>query len=135
MSQTSPEFRAPLEAAYAAVNEGDLAGFLALLAEDLEFTSLIAEAEGTTFHGHEGARAWWETVRGAFDEVTWELLKVRGSGDRGIAQVRLAGKIGGVPVEQTLWQAVVLRDGKAVWWANYRDEQEAFDAVAVRGPA
>ena len=130
MPQASPELRAPLEAAYAAVNEGDLDGFLALLDEDLEFTSLIAEAEGTTFHGHAGARAWWETVRGAFDEVTWELLEVSGSPERGIAHVRLAGKIGGVPVEQTLWQAVVLRDGRAVWWANYRDRQEALDAVS-----
>jgi ketosteroid isomerase-like protein len=130
MSQANPELRAPLEAAYAAVNEGDLDGFLALLDEDLEFTSLIAEAEGTTFHGHDGARAWWETVRGAFDEVTWELLEVRGAADRGVAHVRLAGKIGGVPVEQTLWQGVVLRDGKAVWWANYRNEQEALDAVS-----
>ena len=129
MSRASPELRAPLEAAYAAVNDGDLDGFLALLSEDLEFTSLIAEAEGTTFHGHDGARAWWDTVRGAFDEVTWELLDVRGEDDRGVARVRLIGKIGGVPVEQTLWQAIVLRDGKAVWWANYRDEGEALAAV------
>jgi ketosteroid isomerase-like protein len=130
MPEASPELRAPLEAAYAAVNAGDLEGFLALLSEDLEFTSLIAEAEGTTFHGHEGARAWWATVRGAFDEMTWELQDVQGTADRGIAHVKLAGKIGGVPVEQTLWQAVVLRDGKAVWWANFRSERDALDAVS-----
>jgi ketosteroid isomerase-like protein len=130
MSQASPELRAPVEAAYAAVNAGDLDGFLAVLSEDLEFTSLIAEAEGTRFHGHDGARAWWATVRGAFDEITWELQDVQGTADRGVARVRLTGKIGGVPVEQMLWQAIVLRDGKAVWWANCRDEQEALDALS-----
>jgi ketosteroid isomerase-like protein len=129
MSRASPELRAPIEAAYAAVNRGDLDGFLAVLDKELEFTSLIAEAEGTTFRGLEGARAWWETVRGAFDEMAWELQDVRGGPDRGVARVKLTGRISGVPVEQTLWQAIVLRNGKAVWWENCRSEREALAAV------
>jgi ketosteroid isomerase-like protein len=55
------------------VNSGDLEAFLALTAEDVEFTSMVAEAEATAFLGHEGVRAWWETVRGAFEDVRWEL--------------------------------------------------------------
>ena len=56
MSQATGEVRAMAEAVYGALNSGDLDGFLALLAEDVEFTSLVAEAEGTTFRGHVDAR-------------------------------------------------------------------------------
>ena len=45
-----------------AVNRGDLEGFLASVHPDVEFTSLIAEAEGETFHGHDGVRRWWHEV-------------------------------------------------------------------------
>ncbi len=99
MSQVSPELRAVAEAAYGAVNSGDFDAFVALTTEDVEFTSLVAEAEGTTFHGHDGVRAWWETVRGAFEEVRWELLDVRGWPSGGVTHIRMAGTLSGVPVE------------------------------------
>jgi SnoaL-like domain len=58
MSQENVEVRALAEAAYGALNAGDLDHFLALTTEDIEFTSLIAEAEGTSFRGRDGVRAW-----------------------------------------------------------------------------
>ena len=48
MSQVTPELRALADSAYGAINAGDLDAFLALTAEDVEFTSLVAEAEGTS---------------------------------------------------------------------------------------
>jgi ketosteroid isomerase-like protein len=119
------------EAGFGALNSGDLDAFLALTAEDVEFTSMVAEAEGTTFRGHDGVRAWWETVRGAFEDVRWKLLGLRGSGDRGVIHFRMTGTLGSVPVEQTMWQAVVLRDGKLIWWAFFRSEREALEAVGL----
>jgi uncharacterized protein len=118
-------------AVYGALNSGDLEAFLALTAEDVEFTSMVAEAEGTTFRGHDGVRAWWETVRGAFEDVHWELLDVRGSGDRGVIHFRMTGTLGSVPVEQTMWQATTLRDGRVTWWAFFRTEREALEAVGL----
>jgi ketosteroid isomerase-like protein len=132
MSQVSVELRALAHAAYGALNSGNLDAFLALVAEDVEFTSLVAEAEGTTFRGHAGVRAWWETVRGAFQDPRWELLDMRGSGDRGVAKFRLAGTLAGVEVTQTMWQAVRLRDGKLGWWAFFRTEHEALEAAGLR---
>jgi uncharacterized protein len=119
------------EAGYGALNSGDLEAFLALTAEDVEFTSMVAEAEGTTFRGHDGVRAWWETVRGAFEDVHWELLDVRGSGDRGVIHFRMTGTLGSVPVEQTMWQATTLRDGRVTWWAFFRTEREALEAAGL----
>jgi ketosteroid isomerase-like protein len=132
MSQVSVELRALARAAYGALNSGNLDAFLALVAEDVEFTSLVAEAEGTTFRGHAGVRAWWETVRGAFQDPRWELLDMRGSGDRGVAKFRLAGTLAGVEVTQTMWQAARLRDGKLGWWAFFRTEHEALEAAGLR---
>jgi ketosteroid isomerase-like protein len=84
MSHENADLRALAEAGYGVLNAGDLDGFLALVAEDVDFTSMVAEAEGTTFRGHDGVRAWCETVRRAFGDVRWELLQVRGSDERAV---------------------------------------------------
>jgi ketosteroid isomerase-like protein len=131
MPLESAELRTLLEAAYGALNADDLDGFLALVAEDVEFTSMVAEAEGTTYRGHDGVRAWWETVRGAFQDPRWEVLDIRGSPERGVTTFRMTGILGGVPVAQTMWQALRGRDGRATWWGFFRSESEALDAVSL----
>jgi ketosteroid isomerase-like protein len=131
MSEEQPDLRAVSKAAYRALNSRDLDAYLALCAEDVEFTSLLAEAEAETFHGHTGVRAWWDTILGEFDDVRWELLDIRDSGDRGVAHFRIAGTLSGVPVEQTVWQAVTLQQGKLSWWAPCRTEREALEAVGL----
>jgi ketosteroid isomerase-like protein len=132
MSRGKLEPRAVADAAFGAINSGDLDALLALTAEDVEFTSLVAEAEGATFRGHAGVRLWWENVRGAFEGVRWELIGTREAGDRGVNHFRIAGVLSGVPLEQTMWQAVKLRGGKITWWATFRNEQEALEAVGLR---
>src|SRR6478672_11662394 len=132
MSQEDVALRALAEEAFGALNARDLDGFLAVATEDVEFTSLVAEVEGTTFRGHDGVRTWWETVRGAFEGVTWELLDFRGGAERGVLHFRMAGMLSGVPVEQTMWQAVKARGGKLSWWATFRTEREALEAVGLR---
>jgi ketosteroid isomerase-like protein len=131
MSRVPPEIQAIADAAYAALNGTDVEAFVALAAEDVEFTSLVAEAEGTTFRGHQGVRAWWAAVREGFETVTWELLDVEGGDDRAITRIHIAGVLSGVAVEQTMWQAVKLRDGKLGWWATFRTEAEAREAVGL----
>jgi len=44
------------------VDGRDLEGFLSIVHEDVEFVSLVAEAEGGTYKGHDGVRVWWEQV-------------------------------------------------------------------------
>jgi ketosteroid isomerase-like protein len=117
-----------------ALNRGDLDDFLTWMHPELEFRSLIAEAEGETFRGHEGVRAWWRSVRQAFREARWDYREVRFWGDRGIAKVRITGALSGVQLEQTMWQAFAQRDGKAVWWEFFRTEQEAVEAARATHP-
>jgi ketosteroid isomerase-like protein len=132
MSQEDVELRAVADVAFGAINSGDLDAFLALTAEDVEFVSLVAEAEGTTFRGHAGVRAWWETIRGAFENVHWELIDTRDAGDRGVYHFRMSGVLSGVPLEQAMWQAAKFRGDKIIWWAVFRTEQEALEAVGLR---
>ena len=131
MSQENVELSSLAEAAFGALNAGDLDGFMALAAEDVEFTSMVAEVEGMTFRGHDGIRAWWETVVEAFGDVRWEILEVRGPGDRGIAHVRMDGTLGGIPLNLTMWLAARIRAGRVVWWSWFRTEQEAVEAAGL----
>jgi hypothetical protein len=130
----SADIRVLAGAAFEAINAGDFDAFVALTHEQVEFTSLVAEAEGTTFRGHAGVRTWWDTVRGAFEEPRWEVLEVHTlSPDRGVAKFRLTGTLGGVEVSQTMWQVGQLREGKLGWWAFFRTEDEAFEAAGRAG--
>ncbi len=114
-----------------ALNSGDLEAFVARRAEDVEFTSLVAEAEGRTFRGHAGVRAWWETVLGAFQDPRWEVLDARGSGDQAVLKSRLTATLADTKVEQTMWMAARLRDGRLGWWGFFRTEDEALEAVGL----
>jgi ketosteroid isomerase-like protein len=119
-----------------ALNRGDYDTYLSVLDPDVEFTSLIAEAEGEVFRGHEGGRRWWETVRGAFDEVHWEFQSVEVLGhDEALGRVRISGVLGGVRVEQTMWQAMRFRGSRASWWRFYRTEDEARAALGPDAPS
>jgi ketosteroid isomerase-like protein len=131
MSQENVQLSSLAETAFGALNSGDLDAFMALAAEDVEFTSMIAEVEGTTFRGHDGIKAWWETVVAAFGEVRWEVLDVRGPGDLGIARIRMDGTLGGIPLNLTMWLAARLREGRVTWWSWYRTEREALEAVGL----
>lgn len=122
-------------AAYAAINRRDLEGFLALVDPDVEFRSLIAEAEGRAYRGHQGVREWWERVANALGGLRFEPKELHDLGDRGYAELVVTGRVEGVDVPQRMWQAFVLRDGKPIWWATFRTEAEALEALEDAGPA
>jgi ketosteroid isomerase-like protein len=128
MSQENVEL---LEAAYAAITRDDLDAFLALAHPEIEFRSLIAEAEGQTFHGHEGVREWWASVIRPL-AIRPGMEQIEGFRDRGISRLRLAGSVAGVEVPQTMWMAWRVRDGLLVWWGTFRTEAEALEAVGLR---
>jgi hypothetical protein len=86
-----------LKAAYAAIERDDLDAFLALTHPEIEFHSLIAEADGRTFRGHEGVREWWDSVIRSLG-VRPGAEHIEGFRDRGITRMHLAGRIGGVEV-------------------------------------
>jgi ketosteroid isomerase-like protein len=127
MSQENIEV---LEAVFAAITAGDLDAFLALAHPEIKFRSLIAEAEGRTFEGHDGVREWWESViRPLGTQPNAE--KIEAFRDRGITHMRPVGSIGGVEVPQRMWMAWRVRDRLLIWWATFRTEAEALEAVGL----
>jgi ketosteroid isomerase-like protein len=127
------ELRAIAETALRALNAGDLDGFLGVVADDVEFTSMILEVEGQTFRGREGVRDWWHAVVNSFEDVKWELLELAESDGRAVAKLRAAATLGGGQVvDQLVWQAATYKDGLLTWWAFFRNEEEALEAVALR---
>jgi ketosteroid isomerase-like protein len=115
--------------AWVAVEERDLDGFLAIVHEDVEFVSLVAEAEGGTFRGHEGVRRWWESVGESLGTLHYEPQEMRELGDGGvITRLVVTGTHADVEVAQTMWHIVQVRDHKAEWWGSFRTEDEAMAA-------
>ena len=129
MSQENVEL---VEAAYTALDRRDLDAFLAVIHPEVEFRSLIAEAEGQTYRGHDGVREWWDAVAESLGGLRYALEKAEGFRDRGILRVRIVGTIEGVEVPQTMWQAWRVREGLICWWDGFRTEAEALDAVGLR---
>jgi ketosteroid isomerase-like protein len=127
----SEENVALLRRGYAAVNRGDIDGLLDAVHPDVEFTSLIAEAEGEIFHGHDGVRRWWNEVVLPLGGLHGDPEEVRDFDDTVIARVLGTYRPRGVEVRQTVWNVVRFRDGKAAWWRFFRTEQEALEAAAL----
>ena len=120
-----------MEAAYAAITRRDLDGFLALAHPEIEFRSLIAEAEGGIFQGHDGVREWWRSVIESLG-IRPGAETIESFRDRGITRMGLAGTIEGVEVPQKMWMAWRVRDGLLIWWETFRTEAEAREAVGLR---
>ena len=124
-----------VERAYEALNARDLDGFLALSDPEIEITSLIAEAEGGSFYGHEGVRDWWHrVVIGSLGGIRFTLAEIREL-DHEMILVKLVvgGEASGVAVQQTMWQAIQVRDDeRAIWWQPFRTEEEALAAIEER---
>jgi ketosteroid isomerase-like protein len=115
-----------------ALDRHDESALLELIHPDIVFTSLIVEVEGG-FHGHEGVRLYLSELFKAFPDFRIEVDEIRHTGDGAVVKVRASasGAASGVATGLTNWQAVTLRDGKAVWWAFFRTESEALEAVGL----
>ena len=123
-----------VRAAWEAISANDFERFIEAVHPEVEFTSLIAEAEAVTYRGHAGVRRWWDSVREAFPEFWGEALELRElGGDQVLARVCMCGKVQGRKVEQTIWQVLTIRDGLVVSWAVFRTEAEALRS-ALRLP-
>ncbi|MDQ3729062.1 MAG: nuclear transport factor 2 family protein [Actinomycetota bacterium] len=128
MSQDNVELA---ERAFDAVRRGDLDGFLALIDPDVQFTSLITEADRRSYSGHEGVRDWFSTVRTTFEEFESHPEEIREIGGPLIVRLRMEGTLGGVRIKQTMWQAVRVRAGLIAGWDVFRTEAEALEAVGL----
>jgi ketosteroid isomerase-like protein len=112
------------------VDGRDLDGFLSIVDENIEFISVVAEAEGGTYSGHEGVRIWWEQVGESLGTLRYQPTEMHDLGNGGVlTELVVTAKVEGVEVPQTMWHAVQVRDSKAVWWGSFRTRDEALDGL------
>ena len=120
-----------LRRGFTALNHSDLEVFLATVHLEVEFTSLIAEAEGQTFRGHDGVRRWWQEVVLPLGGLHGEPEEIRDLGDSALARVVATYRPRGVEVPQTIWIIVRYRDGMAIWWQFFRTQADALEAAGL----
>jgi ketosteroid isomerase-like protein len=120
-----------MEAGLAAVRRGDIDNFLSIAHPEIEFQSLVAEAEGLTFRGHEGVREWWDSVIRSLAIRPTPDEKIESFRDRGIMRYTITATVEGVEVPQKQWMAWRVRDGLLIWWATFRTEAEALEAAGL----
>jgi ketosteroid isomerase-like protein len=118
-----------VKSAWEAISANDFERFIEAVDPQVEFTSLIAEADAVVYRGHNGVRRWWDSMREIFQEFWADDIELREQGDHVLAQIRLCGTVQDRKVEQTIWQVLKVRNGMVVAWRVFRTEAEALEAV------
>jgi ketosteroid isomerase-like protein len=115
-----------------AINRRDLEAFMALMDQDVQAVSRIANVEGG-LHGHEGIRKWWDNWLDAFPDYQLEVVDIRDHGDVLIATFSAVGHgaTSRLPFEDNGWIVGRWRDGRCTWWQICRSEAEALGAAGL----
>ena len=119
-----------VRSSYEAFHRRDLEEFLSYHDADVEFKSLVLEVEGV-YRGHDGLRAWWETVVEVFTDWMTQIEEAREAGDRVLLRVRVEGHGTGtgIDLERHAWNVVEVHDGRITSSAFFRTEEEALEAM------
>ena len=118
--------------AYGALRRRDVEEFVDYFDPEVEFKSLMQEAEGT-FFGHDGVREWWAGLFETFPDWDPSFVELRDLGDWVVVRVRGQGVAtgSGLGVDEEFWQAVEFRGGRAIRHLVVRTEHEALEAAGL----
>jgi len=116
-----------------AFNRRDLKAFLALADPDVVGVSRVLAIEGGTYHGHDGARDWWNNLLEVFPDFTIEVVSVRDAGQLTLSELRnrVHGEGSAAPLEESVWQVSEWRDGQVLRWQMYASEHDALEAAGL----
>ena len=95
---------------------------------------VVGGLETGTYHGHEGLRRYYADRGDAFGKGRVELLDCEPVRDDVLVIHVLdsgVGRSSGVSLEQELWNAVWLRDGRVLRWLAFPSRSEAMEAAAA----
>jgi ketosteroid isomerase-like protein len=117
--------------AYDAMRRGDKEAFVREMHPDVEGRAYVMEAEGVVYRGHSGMRRFFDEAFSVFPDWHPEVVRATEYGDTVLAEIKTAGRgaRSGVALEQTAWQVIKFRDGKAVWWRGYGNQADAIEAA------
>jgi ketosteroid isomerase-like protein len=100
---------------------------------DIELTPVAELLDSETYHGHEGVRRYFQTMREAFGDFGWEPQEFVDLGDHVLVATRFfaEGRGSGVPVEAMVYNLWTVRRGKAVRVFGYLDRSRALEAAGL----
>jgi len=89
---------------------------------------------GETYRGHEGVARATERWAEPYEELTIELERIVGAGDRlvSIHRVRARARHTGIEFEGPLAYLWTFRNGKVNQFRSFRDPEEALEAAGLR---
>jgi ketosteroid isomerase-like protein len=115
----------------------DLEAFVAFHDPSCEIQPLLAAVAGN-YHGCAGVREWLDDLFVAFPDFSFRVDDVRELGDRTLSRTRISGHgAHGIDsaapmIDQVSWILAEIRNGRVIWWGNFRTEADALEAVGVR---
>ncbi len=102
-----------------------------LLDPEVEWNTASTLDGGAVLRGHEGVQEWFGQMERIWEDVWWEIERLRDLGDRVLAVTRATarGRGSGVPVEMTIATVWTFRDHKVIKVETYMDPEDALEAV------
>jgi ketosteroid isomerase-like protein len=119
-----------------AINAQDVEGMLEVLDPDVEWHdvfNIMLGGSATVHHGHDGVRALFEDLFGAFAETHSEYTEVRDLGERTLATgtLRAVGNGSGAVIESPVALIGLWSDGKAIEVRTFLDHDDALEAAGL----
>jgi uncharacterized protein len=101
---------------------------------DIDLTPVAELLDAETFHGHDGVRRYFQSMRDAFGDFGWEPQEFMDQGDHVIVATRFVaeGRGSGAPVEATVYNVWTLRQGKVVRVHGFLSRPQALEAAGLR---
>ena len=129
MSQENIEI---VKRAITAINERDVAAYLAICTSDFELINPIAAIEGSN-RGEPGIRAFFDSIREGATKFELEIERMEAlDDDRVLAWLTLeVESTGGFPHRQPLTNLYELKDGKLSRVRVFFDREEALEAAGL----
>jgi ketosteroid isomerase-like protein len=128
---TDPDLPAP--GGYPALSRGDLDEWLEQFTEDAELHEVHEIPDSRVYRGRTELRAWAESALTLVSEWNWEPQEVILNRDERVLVVRVRftaqGGESGVPIGQTVFHVLELRDGMIAVVRGFLDERAALEAA------
>ena len=100
---------------------------------DIDLTPVEELLDGETFHGHDGVRRYFRSMRDAFGDFGWEPQKFVDQGDHVLVDTRFfaAGRGSGATVEAMIYNVWTVRQGKATGVHGFLSRERALEAAGL----
>lgn len=120
---------------YEARNRGDVDAVLAECDPEVTWRPHLATLGGKPIRGHDGVRAYMESLQEDWEGFRHEPEEFLDAGDKVVALLHTyaRGRGSGVEVEVPVAHVLTFKAGKCMGYVSYHDRVEALTVAGLRG--